>query len=532
MSSLDRYEKDIDEKGLDGLTTTRVVSIDQIPFEEKSDGKHHLHAGTGQVDAAAALAAKAVGHQLDPIQAKKLLRKIDKNLLPLMMVLYMMQFVDKTTLGSSSILGIKTDTHLTTTEYNLLGSLFYIAYLAFEWPQNIALQRFPVGKWMVSSLHLRKKVARCTDPYRISKELKHYPMGNFPVLLRRLQELCRSSDSAIRASAQVISGLLSFGVLQIGLDAPFKPWRIFFLLTGAMTFVVALAYWIWFPDNPMNAKFLTEEEKVMAIERIRDNKTGVENKTWKREQFVEALCDWKLWTFAVFAAFNNIPNSLTNQNSLIIKSLGFETWQTTLLGCVSGVVEIVTIWASTLALKRWPNHRGYIGAVWLVPNVLGAILIVTLPYSNKAGILVCLYITGVGTPGFVIALAWINSCVTGHTKKTTTNAAFLVGYCLGNLLAPLMWLDKYKPRNRIPWTIIIISYSICVVMMLGIRWRLEFENKQRDKLQAESGTDDDDYGYVDEILEDGTKVTHKIDKAFMDLTDKQNLSFRLVVLVD
>jgi hypothetical protein len=48
------------------------------------------------------------------------------------------------------------------------------------------------------------------------------------------------------------------------------------------------------------------------------------------------------------------------------------------------------------------------------------------------------------------------------------------------------WLDKYKPRNRVPWTIIIISYSICVVMMLAIRWRLSYENKQRDILQAQS----------------------------------------------
>lgn len=73
------------------------------------------------VDAAAVLAAKAVGHKLDPVAAKKLLAKIDRNILPMMMVLYAMQFIDKTTLGSSSILGIKTDTHLTTTQYNLLG---------------------------------------------------------------------------------------------------------------------------------------------------------------------------------------------------------------------------------------------------------------------------------------------------------------------------------------------------------------------------------------------------------------------------
>lgn len=64
-------------------------------------------------------------------------------------------------------------------------------------------------------------------------------------------------------SAQVVSGLLSYGVLQIGLDNSFKPWRVFFLLTGGMTLVVALAYWIWFPDSPMTAKFLTEDEKIM-----------------------------------------------------------------------------------------------------------------------------------------------------------------------------------------------------------------------------------------------------------------------------
>lgn len=32
--------------------------------------------------------------------------------------------------------------------YNWLGTIFYISYLVFEYPQNLALQRFPVGKWM------------------------------------------------------------------------------------------------------------------------------------------------------------------------------------------------------------------------------------------------------------------------------------------------------------------------------------------------------------------------------------------------
>jgi hypothetical protein len=43
--------------------------------------------------------------------------------------------------------------------------------------------------------------------------------------------------------------------------------------------------------------------------------------------------------------------------------------------------------------------------------------------------------------------------------------------------------------------------------------------------------EEDEYGYIDEIQEDGTTVTHKVDKSFMDLTDKQNLSFRSVLEV-
>lgn len=77
-----------------------------------------------------------------------------------------MTFADKTTLGQSAVLGImyvhfhllslyildhhhvSPGAHLTQNQFNWLGSIFYFAYLLFEYPQNLALQYFPVGKWM------------------------------------------------------------------------------------------------------------------------------------------------------------------------------------------------------------------------------------------------------------------------------------------------------------------------------------------------------------------------------------------------
>ncbi|KAJ6626492.1 hypothetical protein B0H10DRAFT_1998604, partial [Mycena sp. CBHHK59/15] len=57
---------------------------------------------------------------------------------------------------------------------------------------------------------------------------------------------------------------------------------------------------------------------------------------------IEALKEPKTWLFALFSALDNVPNSLTNQRQIIVSSFGFSTLQTTLLGCVDGVVEITT----------------------------------------------------------------------------------------------------------------------------------------------------------------------------------------------
>lgn len=49
------------------------------------------------------------------------------------------------------------------------------------------------------------------------------------------------------------------------------------------------------PDSPVNAAFLTPEERVMAIERVRADQGGIENKTIKKYQIVEALLDIRTW---------------------------------------------------------------------------------------------------------------------------------------------------------------------------------------------------------------------------------------------
>jgi len=111
---------------------------------------------------------------------------------------------------------------------------------------------------------------------------------------------------------------------------------------------------------------------------------------------VETLCDPKVWVMALFAAVGNIVNSLTNQRQLIVNQFGFTPIQTTLLGCVDGVVEILTIWLGVTLASTRLFGRGYAGALMLIPALLGAILVNTLPSHNKVGLLFSYWITSKG----------------------------------------------------------------------------------------------------------------------------------------
>lgn len=68
-----------------------------------------------------------------------------------------------------------------------------------------------------------------------------------------------------------------------------------YLLTGAMAITVGICVLIWMPDSPVHARILTREERITAVERVRDDQGGTENKRIKRAQIMETLCDVRVW---------------------------------------------------------------------------------------------------------------------------------------------------------------------------------------------------------------------------------------------
>lgn len=77
------------------------------------------------------------------------------------------------------------------------------------------------------------------------------------------------------------------------------PYQIIFLLLGVLAILVGICVIVWLPDSPVNARRLTTEERIAALERVRDGQAGTENRHLKKEQVIEALADLRTWLIAL-----------------------------------------------------------------------------------------------------------------------------------------------------------------------------------------------------------------------------------------
>ncbi|KZS96309.1 MFS general substrate transporter [Sistotremastrum niveocremeum HHB9708] len=506
--------------------------------------------GAVQLDEHIDVAAELVlGHSDDAEpsaqESKRLRRKLDWHILPLLALIY----TRAGSLAASSILGLLKDAHLSSSGFNNANSAFYIGLLALELPQNWALQRLPVGKWLAFNIFLWS-VFLGMQPL-----CKHFGSLFF------VRFLLGASEGAITAGlmlvtsmfytrteigerigwvfscngvALIISGFLSFGVAHISPKDHPDQWEWLMIILAVATFLTSIVFWFYFPDNPVKVTWLTQEEKIKVVKRVRGNMNGIETKRFKMYQLREALLDTKTWVFFFAGCLANIQSGIGSQYSLVIKAYGFTTLTTTLLNIPSGATQILGIFLGCYLLRKFPNSRAWIGIAFWIPSIIADFLSLYLPLENKGGLLAAIYLLYFGgSSSFIMLLSYVTSSVSGHTKKVTTNAIFLMGYGLGQVLCTQFWKAQYRPRNHIPWVITLVSHVADILFLLLIRQMFAMENQRRDALQASApthhadGEEKEEYGWVSVVDEAGVRSRkERVEKAFLDLTDRENLNFR------
>ena len=178
---------------------------------------------------------------------------------------------------------------------------------------GIILQRFPVAKWLGVNVVLWGIATACTAAAHNYATLMaaRICLGIFeaaiaPSLILISSQWYTKSEAAPRFSiwyaglglGQIIGGIVSYAFQQVK-HPTFSGWKIMFVVLGLITVVIGFVTFFLLPDTPMQARFLSETEKVMLLKHVAVNQTGIRNKNFKLSQALEVLRDIQLWLMVI-----------------------------------------------------------------------------------------------------------------------------------------------------------------------------------------------------------------------------------------
>ncbi|KAK9371418.1 major facilitator superfamily domain-containing protein [Lipomyces kononenkoae] len=523
-----------------------MASIDKEPKTSMDQGekptvKHADNAvvllGGGRVD-------------LTDEDSKRIRRKTDRVILTILVWVYFLQILDKSVLGYGATFGLQTDTHLHGNEYSLVGSIAPIAQLAWQPFSSFLIVKVPHRILMPTLLFgwgvAQTLLAACHNFQGLMAArffLGLFEAGCLPLFSIITSQWYRRAEQPIRIAAwygtnglaTIVAAAVSYGLAHIKSDV-LKSWQIIFLFVGLLT-IISAPFVYWRLDNDiLSARFLTENEKAQAIERLRANQTGTGNREFKVKHILEAVLEPKTYLWIGMSMLLNVGASVTNTfGPLILNGLGFDKYTTSLLNMPFGAIQIIVILlASYLAQKA--HIKSAILAAFVLPVVAGLAVLYVLPrnHSVQAALIVGYYLLAFLYGGNPLIVTWIVGNTAGTTKKSIIMSLYNAASSAGNIVGPLLFNAKdapaYLPGLRACLGIFVALFCIVIIQWVNliILNKLQERKRVRNGKQAkivDHSMQNHYHSLDEENLEQGQAQHALGDNAFLDLTDRENDEF-------
>lgn len=434
---------------------------------------------------------------IDAALERKVRRKLDTQVVPLVAALYLFAFLDRSNIGNARIAGFERDLKLTGDQYDWLLTIFYISYIICEF-LGIMWKIVPPHKWAafcVFGWGVVSTVQAGINTWGAAMALR-FLMGVFeagygpgiPFLLsffylRHELGLRVGMFFAAAPLANTLAGALAYGITSG--NPSLAKWRVLFLVEGLPTIAMAVVAWFFLPDSPEKARFLSEKEKELVRARgVRQAgaATRVGGVEWR--QFFKGLVDPKGWILGMMYFSCNVAfSSLSVFLPTILKEMGFSSINAQgLTAPVFFLSFLITITTPYIADRT--QQRGIMIVILTVVGGVGYVILATAQ-SVAARYFGCFMAAGGIFPAIANILPWVLNNQGSDTRRGAGIVLLnLVGQC-----GPLLGTRLY-PSSEGPFYV--KGQSVCAGFMffttllaILLRTLLVWENR---KLDREHGT--------------------------------------------
>jgi MFS transporter, ACS family, tartrate transporter len=289
-----------------------------------------------------------------------LYRKIAWRLVPFLMLLYLVAFLDRVNI-SFGALTMNRDLGISETLYGFAAGVFFLSYCLFQVPANLVLARMGARRWLAILMVAWGLVSMATafvisPPTYIGARflLGIAESGFYPgVIYYFTFWLPRSMRTRVLALfllalplCNFIGSPISAHILLMNRVAGLKGWQWLFLIEGAPALLLGAVTWFALADGPWSAAWLSPAEKDELKRAMRSEEQGQRQRTERSwPQVLRDSIAYFLWSTGMYGLSFFLPKVLVSAGA---STLATGWWS----ALAFGAGALALLWAS---LQR--GHR-------------------------------------------------------------------------------------------------------------------------------------------------------------------------------
>lgn len=404
---------------------------------------------------------EAQGVVRDAKYDRRVLRKVDFRLLPILGCLYTMAMVDRSNVGVARISGMDDDLGLAVgNRASIILMVFFISYVIFELPSNAVLHRlgaanclsFYAVAWGFVTLGIG--FLQSWEGLAVLRVLLGvFEAGYFPgsVYLvsswySRYQVQKRMAVFFLTGSAlSAFANILAYGLIQIARYHPtYKGWRWIYIIEGVITIIAGVAsrfIIVDFPDSPRNT-FLAPDEKAHILARLAEDRGPEEREQVTIKKIIHTAADWKPWAFSLMysAGAVGVYGFLFFLPIILRGGLGYTLEMSFILSTPPSLFSVIFVmvisWAADKTRMRGPFVilQGIIGIVGLC---------MTGFLKNPTPRYVGTFLGVAAANGFVVTtLAWQANNTIGDAKRAISTAFMISCSGVGGIYSSMVFRES------------------------------------------------------------------------------------------
>ncbi|KAH8726936.1 major facilitator superfamily domain-containing protein [Phaeosphaeriaceae sp. PMI808] len=436
---------------------------------------------------------------IDRAAEKRLLRKLDLRILPVLWILYLVNFIDRANIGNAKIQGMEKELHLVGQRFNICVWVFNLGYLVAGIPLQIVFKKYGPKSLCVMMFCWGITVIGCGLVKRweqlvICRLLEGiaesayiagaaYLIGSYYTKTEYLTRYVFFLTAGIIAGA--INGFLSSLLAKMDGTAGYGAWRWIFIIEGCITILVSIACWPVVPPFPENCAFLSPEDKALMLRRVKEDGGHNANEEITFKEALHYLKDWKIWAgVAMNLGVTENANSLANFQPTILKGLGYTATQaqvhTIPVYLVGAVFSVVFAYMS-----EYLHRRYYFYILGWAVLASGLIVEIVYPPMPKVRYMGMFFIASGCYLAMPISIIWVSINAGSGNKRAISLAAIINFGTAGAFVSSNVFLFKEAPRFHTGFSTG-LGLACMGALAATILWfGLKYENKKRDQKLSE-----------------------------------------------